>query len=262
MKTKDIAAAIEQFAPLDYQEQWDNAGFQVGDPEADVTGVLLCTDVTEEVISEAISLGYNMVVSHHPLIFHPLKKLLGRNHVERMVATALREGVTIYSGHTNVDNAPGGVSWVMADKLSMTSVELLVGHEARDGRQVGCGVIGNIVPMSGTELLARLRDAFGVAAIRYSGPVGHTVERVALCGGAGAFLLDTALQQGAQAFVTADIRYHEYMTADDRLLLADIGHFESEQYTKELFFAAIRGKNPNFAVAFAKNEANPMKYFQ
>jgi len=145
MKVSEIASLIEAYAPLSLQEDWDNAGIQVGDPQATVTGVLLCTDVTEAVVAEAIDRGMNMVVSHHPLIFHGLKKVMGRNPVERTVAMAIKHDITIYSAHTNMDNAPGGVSWLMAQKIGMTDVEVLDAHtDAATGKAVGSGVIGNV----------------------------------------------------------------------------------------------------------------------
>ena len=125
MKIREIAEAIEQYAPLRLQEEWDNAGIQVGDPDADVTGVLLCTDATEAVIAEAIGLGYNLVISHHPLIFRGLKKIMGRTPVERTVAMAIKHDITIYSAHTNMDSAWQGVSFRMADKIGMTDVVFL-----------------------------------------------------------------------------------------------------------------------------------------
>ena len=194
-RVDDIAHAIEQVAPLRWQESYDNAGIQVGDPQAQVTGVLLCTDVTMDVIDEAIARGYNMVVSHHPLIFHGLKKLAGRDRVERMVARAIKNDIALYCAHTNMDNAPAGVSHHMAAKLHMTDVEVLEAHDD-GGTLVGSGVIGSIEPMPVMEFLRRVKAAFEVGAVRYSGDTAGMVTRVALCGGAGAFLIDRARVAG------------------------------------------------------------------
>ena len=265
MKIKEITDAIEQYAPLRLQEEWDNAGIQVGDPEAQVTGVLLCTDATEAVVAEAVSRGFNLVVSHHPLIFRGLKKIMGRTPVERTVAMAIKHDVTIYSAHTNMDSAWHGVSFRMADKIGMTDVEFLdAGHVDPYGEQdcatAGCGVIGNIEPMKATEVLARVKTAFEVGAVRYSGDGERIVTRVALCGGAGGFLLDKAVEQGAQLYVTADMRYHDFLDNSQRIVVADIGHYESEHFTKEIFLEIIQKKNPTFAVDFAKSETNQVKY--
>ena len=265
MIIRDITDAIEQYAPLRLQEEWDNAGIQVGDPEAEVTGVLLCTDATEAVVSEAIDRGFNLVISHHPLIFRGLKKIMGRTPVERTVAMAIKHDITIYSAHTNMDSAWQGVSFRMADKIEMTGVTFLDDNHVDpygdgDSTQAGCGVIGDIEPMTAREVLKRVKEAFEVGAVRYSGNADTMVSRVALCGGAGGFLLDKAVQLGAQLYVTADMRYHDFLDNSQRIVVADIGHYESEHFTKEIFLEIIQKKNPTFAVAFAKNETNQVNY--
>ncbi len=265
MKIREITDAIEQYAPLRLQEEWDNAGVQVGDPEAEVTGALLCTDATEAVVAEAVERGYNLVIAHHPLIFHGLKKIMGRTPVERAVAMAIKHDVTIYSAHTNMDSAWRGVSFRMADKIGMTDVAFLDANTVdpygdRDCVTAGCGVIGNIDPTPAREILQRVKAAFEVGAVRYSGDVSTIVSRVALCGGAGGFLLDKAVAMGAQLYVTADMRYHDFLDNCQRIIIADIGHYESEHFTKEIFLEIIQKKNPTFAVDFAKNEENQVNY--
>ena len=265
MRINEITDAIEQYAPLRLQEEWDNAGIQVGDPEAEITGVLLCTDATEAVVAEAIDRGYNLVISHHPLIFRGLKKIMGRTPVERTVAMAIKHDITIYSAHTNMDSAWQGVSFRMADKIGMTDVTFLDDNTVDpygdgDSAHAGCGVIGDIEPMPAREVLKRVKAAFEVGAVRYSGDGDRLVSRVALCGGAGGFLLDKAVAMGAQLYVTADMRYHDFLDNAPRIVVADIGHYESEHFTKEIFLEIIQKKNPTFAVAFAKNETNQVNY--
>jgi dinuclear metal center YbgI/SA1388 family protein len=265
MKIKEICDAIEQYAPLRLQEEWDNAGIQVGDPEAPITGVLLCTDATEAVVAEAIERGYNLVISHHPLIFRGLKKIMGRTPVERTVAMAIKHDITIYSAHTNMDSAWQGVSFRMADKIGMTNVQFLDDNQVAPYGEphcevAGCGVVGDIEPMPAREVLQRVKQAFEVGAVRYSGDGDCMVSRVALCGGAGSFLLDKAVAMGAQLYVTADMRYHDFLDNNQRIVVADIGHYESEHFTKEIFLEIIQKKSPTFAVAFAKNEINQVNY--
>ena len=265
MKIKEITDAIEQFAPLRLQEEWDNAGIQVGDPEAQVTGVLLCTDATEAVVGEAVSRGFNLVIAHHPLIFRGLKKIMGRTPVERAVAMAIKNDITIYCAHTNMDSAWQGVSFRMADKIGMTDVEFLDANAVpaygdQQSATAGCGVIGDIEPMPAREVLKRVKAAFEVGAVRYSGDGGTIVNRVALCGGAGGFLLDKAVEQGAQLYITADMRYHDFLDNSQRIVTADIGHYESEHFTKEIFLEIIQKKNPTFAVAFSESETNQVNY--
>ena len=265
MRIREITDAIEQYAPLRLQEEWDNAGIQVGDPEADISGILLCTDATEAVVAEAVDRGFNLVIAHHPLIFRGLKKIMGRTPVERTVAMAIKHDVTIYSAHTNMDSAWQGVSFRMADKIGMTEVNFLDDNRVepygeQDSTSAGCGVIGNIKPMPAREVLKRVKEAFEVGAIRFAGDADRMVDRVALCGGAGSFLLDKAVQQGAQLYVTADMRYHDFLDNAQRIVIADIGHYESEHFTKEIFLEIIQKKSPTFAVAFAKNETNQVNY--
>lgn len=263
MKAREIFDAIEAVAPLSYQEDYDNAGVQVGDPYAEITGVLLCTDVTPQVLAEAIERGFNVVISHHPLIFRGLKKIAGGSEVERMVATAIKHDITVYSAHTNMDNTPAvGVSFKMAQKLGLTDVEVLEPHSSccSAGTTYGSGIVGNIAPIRAIDLMERVREAFGVKALRYSGNGQTVVTRVALCGGAGSFLMNKAIAAGAQIFFTGDMKYHDFMDHEHEIVLADMGHYESEQFTKEIFYDIIQKKSPNFAAAFARNERNPINY--
>ena len=225
MKIREIAEAIECYAPLRLQEEWDNAGIQVGDPEADITGVLLCTDATEAVVAEAVSRGFNLVIAHHPLIFRGLKKIMGRTPVERTVAMAIKHDITIYSAHTNMDSAWQGVSFRMADKIGMTGLQFLDGNQVdpygeNGSTTAGCGVIGDIAPMPAIDVIKRVKEAFEVGAVRYCGDATRMVTRVALCGGAGGFLLDKAVELGAQLYVTADMRYHDFLDNHQRIVVA------------------------------------------
>ena len=253
MKIREIIDDIERYAPLELQEEWDNTGIQVGDLEQEVKGVLICTDVTEDIVDEAIERGYNLVISHHPLLFKPLRKIAGRDYIERIVATAIKHDITIYAAHTNMDSALGGVNHKMAEKLRLTDVTPLEG---------GMGVVGNLdKPESARRFLERLKTTFEVDTLRYSGDIDDvTVTRVAMCGGAGSFLRKEAITEGAQVFITGDCRYHEFMGLEHEVILADIGHWESEHFTKEIFLAIIKEKNPNFAVDFARNERNQVNY--
>lgn len=362
MKIKEITGAIENFAPLYLQEGFDNAGMQVGNVDQEITGVLLCTDVVEDIVDEAIECGANLIVSHHPLIFKGLKKIVGRTSIERMVVKAIKHDIAIYCAHTNLDNARGGVSYKMAEKLGLKNVEVLaeqqealckvvvfvpqahgasvanamcdagagrlgnydhcsyqldgVGHyRALDGAQpamgkvgelhtepetrievlvnkalcgrvveamlkahpyeepaydiialdnanhdAGLGVIGDIEPTNALSFLTRVKQEFGARAVRYSGNTARSVQRVAMCGGAGSELVSCAIAKGADVYITGDMKYHEFMGQEDRIILVDIGHYESECATKEIFLDIIQKKNPNFAVTFARKEKNQINY--
>lgn len=362
-KIKQIIAAIEQYAPCRLQESYDNSGLQVGDTNVEATAALLCLDVTEAIMDEAIGRGANLVVSHHPLLFRGVKRITPADATGRIIAKALTRGIAIYSAHTSLDSARGGVSYEMARMLGLGNVRVLapqrgsevkivvyvpegqasrvaqamhehgagsigdydscsyrvkgegwfravegahpyvgqVGqmhHEAETRVEViaseteaeaivdamiavhpyeepaydviplanrspycGLGVVGDIEPTDAKAFLARLKRTFGVEAIRYGGPVPERIVRVALCGGSGAEFVPQAIGAGADIYVTGDVKYHDFTSHRDDIMIADIGHYESELCTKQLLNAIIRKKFPTFVNYFATTENNPIKFF-
>ena len=361
VKIKDIANALEMFAPLPLQDGFDNAGLQIGLTEAEVAGVLLCLDVTEAVVDEAVALGCNLIVSHHPLIFSPLKRITGSNYVERCVIKALANGIAIYSAHTNIDNAPGGVNYRIAEKLGLQNVRILVPKEdvllklavyvpvlAADAVrnalfEAGCGNIGNydscsynvegfgtfkanegcnpfcgevgqlhreeevrietvlpaylknkvvaallkahpyeepaydIYPLKNSwgsvgsgvigelpaecdelELLQCVKEKFAVGCVRHTPLLGKAVKRVALCGGAGGSFAGAAMAAGADVYITGEARYHDLFSYTGKMLVAVIGHYESEQYTMDIFKEIILGACPGIRVVTTTVNTNPL----
>lgn len=257
LKVKDIAAVIENFAPLRLQESYDNAGLQVGDPEMNVSAVLLCLDVTEDILAEAIRRECNMIVSHHPLIFKGVKQLTGSNATQRIIAEAIRKDVAIYSAHTNLDSAAEGVSAEIAHIIGLTDIRPL--RPISEGSAEGLGVVGNLAPTPKMEFLRKLKDKFEVESLRFSSQSPKIVVRkVAICGGAGGSMIEEALRAEADAYVTGDLRYHDFTTYGLDLLLADIGHYESELCVMKIFSKVIREKYPDCVVYFAANEVNPI----
>ncbi|MDE7160200.1 MAG: Nif3-like dinuclear metal center hexameric protein [Muribaculaceae bacterium] len=258
MTVKDIAKTIEDFAPLALQESYDNAGLQVGDPEMQVSSALLCLDVTEEILEEARQRECNLIVSHHPLIFRGLKHLTGSTPTERIVMKALTSGIAIYSAHTNLDSTFEGVSYEIANSLGMTGLRPL--RQAGDNPRTGLGVVGTVKPTPRLEFLRRVKETFGVRDLRYSSQDSRIVVRtVAVCGGSGGSLIDDAIRAGADVYVTGDLRYHDFTSYGDAMILADIGHYESELCSQKIFSRVIRGKYPDFATYFAESESNPIK---
>ena len=363
VKIKDIADALEMFAPLPLQDGFDNAGLQIGLTEAEVTGVLLCLDVTEAVVDEAVASGCNLIVSHHPLIFSPLKRITGGNYIERCVIKALANGIAIYSAHTNIDNAPGGVNYRIAEKLGLQNVRILVPKEdallklavyvpasAADAVRsalfaAGCGNIGNydscsynvngfgtfkanegcnpfcgevgelhreeevrietVLPAylknkviaallkahpyeepaydiyqlkngwgsvgSGVigelsaecdevELLQCVKERFNVGSVRHTPLLGKRVKRVALCGGAGGSFAGAAMAAGADVYITGEARYHDLFNYAGRMVVAVIGHYESEQYTMDIFREVIEKACPGVRVQATTVNTNPVNY--
>jgi dinuclear metal center YbgI/SA1388 family protein len=355
---------FEGLIPLTFQEDYDNSGLQAGDPSAEVSSVLLTVDVTPGVIDEAARHGCNLIVSHHPLIFRPLKRLAYGSNSEICAAAAIRNGIAVYSAHTSFDNTGNGVSRILAEKTGLEKIRVLeplrgrlfklvtfvplshagavrdaifdagAGHignydrcsfnvsgegtyRAGEGAEpfagttgeyhhepevrievvvpsnlkescvramldahpyeevawdlialeneyagAGAGAIGTLpVQLTGAALLERLRELTGLPVIRYSGDPASPVSTVAVCGGAGAHLIGSAARAGADAFITGDIRYHSFTEAPEGMLIADIGHYESEKFSLEILFNLIQKKFPNFALRFSGIKTNPINYY-
>lgn len=259
IKVKDIASVIEDFAPKGLQESYDNAGLQVGDPEMSVSAALLCLDVTEDVLQEAIERHCNMIISHHPLLFKGLKEVTGQTATERIVIRAIKENIAIYSAHTNLDSAWEGVSFEIAHILNLSNIRVLEPNSQNPS--TGLGVIGDVQPTPKLEFLRKLKDAFKVKCLRYSAQSPQLVVRkAAICGGAGASLIRCAIDGNADVIITGDVKYHDFTTYGLDIIIADIGHYESELCTKKIFSRIIREKFPDFVTYFAESESNPIKY--
>lgn len=355
---------LEQAAPLSYQEGYDNAGLLTGNSNWNCTGILCTLDATEQVIMEAKERRCNLVVAHHPIIFGGLKKITGRNYVEKSVISAIKHDIVIYAIHTNLDNVLHGVNNRIADRLGLVSRRILApkdgqlmklcsfvplaqadelrtalfeagaGHIGRysdcsfnvegtgtfkggagtnpfagnpgglhrekevklevifpahlqsrlvaallkshpyeevaydiiplanEHPEVGSGLIGELPePVTEEGFLHILKNAFELSIVRHTPLLGKKIKKVALCGGAGSFLTGRALAAGADVYVTADVKYHEFFDANDRLVIADIGHWESEQYTSELLVELLQAKFPTFAVLKSAINTNPVRYF-
>lgn len=360
----DVARAIEEFAPLSLQEDYDNSGLQVGEPDTEVTGILLCFDVTEEVLSEAIEHGCNLIVSHHPLIFRGLKRLRGDSAESRIVMRALRENVGLYAAHTNLDAAPFGVNTEMARLLGLENVTPLAPQRsglykvavyvpdshlsavrealfAAGGGHIGAyshcsfatsgegtfysghgtkpyigapgslskvqevrvetivpsnrlpdllsrllavhpyeepaydiyklenqltvgglGAVGDLPTLlSVTDFFALLKRVFSLPVLRASEGFVGQVQRVALCGGSGMGFYDLAMASGAQAYVTGDVKYHDFQRPTARQLLVDIGHRESELCAVSILKDLLAKKFSNFALRVSVQDKGPLTYY-
>ena len=349
MKIKSLIAYLESIAPPVYQENYDNAGLIVGDPKAEIKGVLVCLDAVEAVVEEAIAKKCNVIIAHHPIVFKGLKKFNGKSYVERVVIKAIKNDIAIYAIHTNLDNMYfQGVNTKIAEKIGLVDTQVLapkktlkklftfvptthsdivrsalfeagagnIGHTKQlsysslgvgteggsGGAQVklevlfpndkkgamlkalaeaypdshleydiidvenksstiGSGMVGNLKkPMKEKAFLKHLKTSMKVNCIRHTALLGNEIKRVAVCGGAGGFLLSAAKGAKADIFITADYKYHEFFDADGRIIIADIGHFESEQFTIELLQEIISQKFSNFAAHCTKVNTNPIHY--
>jgi dinuclear metal center YbgI/SA1388 family protein len=259
----EVIEFLESIAPLHLQESYDNSGLLVGHPEQVVKGVLVCLDCTEPVMDEALSKGCNMIVSHHPPIFYGVKKITGSNLTERIIEKAIKNDLMLYAIHTNLDNTlANGVNEQMARKLGLEIDGILKGMAGNPNPMVGAGLMGYFSdPMTETQFLQRLQERMKATVIRHTSLINKPIQKVAICGGAGSFLLEEAKKAGVQALVTADFKYHQFFDADGDLLVCDIGHYESEQYTIELIQSLLSGNFPTFAAHCTGINTNPVQYF-
>ena len=265
MKIKQVLEALERFAPLPLQESWDNAGLQIGLTEAEVSGALLCLDVTEPVIDEAVSRGCNLVVSHHPLLFRGLKQVADATDVQRTVRRAIKEDVCVVSMHTNLDNAAGGVNFRIAERLSSDPESHGPGAdmvEAMGGEQhPGQWVMLTLArPMEARAFVEHVKTRLEAGCAACNELLQRPIRRVAICGGAGDFLLDEVIGQGADAFVTGEMHYHQYFGHGQELQICVVGHYESEHFTKELLRDIIERECPGVRCCVAETNTNPIRW--
>ena len=272
MKIKEVVNALERFAPLPLQEGFDNAGLQLGLTETEVSGALLCLDVTEDIVDEAIRRECNLIVSHHPLIFRALKQISDANDVQRTVWKAIRAGICVVSMHTNMDNAPGGVNYKIAEKMGLSNVQPMgerrtfcprpTAQEPQpEALSYANGVVGELKqPMSASDFIGMLKREFGVKCVMANELLERPIRRVALCGGAGSFLLGDAIAAGADAFVTGEMHYHDYFGHEQQIQICVIGHYQSEQFTNEVFRDVIERECPGVKCYLAETNTNPIVY--
>lgn len=363
MKLKEITNHLEDFAPLVYQESYDNAGLICGNHDMEIKAVLICLDSTEAIIDEAIAMGCNLIIAHHPIVFSGLKKFNGKNYVERVIIKAIQNNIAIYAAHTNLDNVYNGVNAKIAEKIGLVNCSVLapqknglkklatycpeekavivrnalfaagagaignydecsfntlgtgtfragentnpyVGEIGKQHQEkevkiecvfpaqseskilkslfaahpyeevaydvisldnsnnlIGAGLIGELkAEMIETDFLKHLKIVMKADSIRYTSLLGKKVKKIAVCGGSGSFLLQDAIHSGADVFITADFKYHQFFDAENRIVIADIGHYESEQYTSELFYDILKKKFSTFALHLSKINTNPIKY--
>lgn len=363
MKIKEIISVLEEMAPLAYAEDFDNVGLLVGNQDEEAIGILVCHDALENIIDEAIAKNCNLVVCFHPILFSGLKKITGKNYVERAVIKAIKNDIAIYAVHTALDNHQEGVNKIFSDVLGLINTKILIpkqnfirklvtftipenAEEVRNAlfdagagtignyencsfnskgigtymgnehsnpqigerfefvqgdeikvevtfekhlenkilkalfkshayeevayeiyelqnqhQNIGLGMIGELKnPMNEKEFLLFAKEKMQCGGIRHSNFIGKEIKKVAVLGGAGSFAIKNAIQAGADAYLTADLKYHQFYEAENKLLLADIGHFESERYTKNYIVEYLRKKILNFAVILSEENSNPVKY--
>ena len=255
MILQDVINIIESVAPLSYQESWDNSGLQVGDRNAEVHAALLTVDITESVVNEAIEKHCDLIISHHPLLFKGLKRITGSTPQERCVEMAIRNNIAIYSAHTSMDAYIDGVSGKIARKLGINLFQILSPNF--NNPQTGLGVIGTLPqPMNSQEFIQLVQQVFN-ASIRYIEPCREQIQKVAICGGAGAEFVHQAIAQQADIFITADMKYHEMQAAFGQIGVIDMDHWVSEHFTREIFEDLLKS---HIRTYIAETDTTPIKW--
>ena len=266
MQIKAFITSLEEWAPLQFQESYDNAGLIVGDPEANCTGILCSLDCTEAVIDEAIQKGCNLIVSHHPIIFKGIKQFSGDHYVNRTVLKAIHHNIALYAIHTNLDNMIHGVNSTLADRLHLGNRRILApipGQLDANGQTVGAGIVGELPLETEPDAFIRwVKDQLNLEVIKHTQLLDKKLITIALCGGSGSFLLDHIKAQNIDCFITSDLKYHDFFEADGKYLLMDIGHGESEHFVPALIVDYLKRKFLTFAVLESEVKTQPISYLK
>lgn len=256
---KDIEDYIESIAPVELQESYDNSGLQVGSYNQQIRGVLICLDCTEAVVDESLKKECNLIITHHPVIFRGIKKINGDSFSERVIIKAVKNDIAIYTVHTNLDNIlSNGVNEAIAKKLGICNYKILL---PKGKTEYGSGIIGELsVNQTEKDFLSHIKKTMRVGCLRHTALRNKNIKMVAICGGSGSFLLQEAIKQGSDIFISADFKYHQFFDAEN-IVIADIGHYESEQFTQELLYEILTKKFTTFAIKLSEINTNPVFYF-
>ncbi len=261
MLIADIIAYLDSQMHPEFQEDYDNAGFLLGDPARECTGALVALDLTEAVVEEAIEKHTNLIVTHHPFIFGGVKRITPANAVGRLIMTLVKNDLAVYAAHTNLDNLKDGVNGILGQVLGLTDCHILRPLAGQPSPEVGAGMVGTLpYPLPTSAFLEQVKMSLGLPLLRVSDIARPVVSRVAFCGGSGSFLIEEAVAQGADVYLTGDMKYHDFQRAEGRITLVDIGHFESEQFSKQLIYSIISKKNSNFACLISERGRSFVNY--
>lgn len=258
MKIQTIIDYLNEIYQPRLQEDYDNAGLLAGDTQQEISGALVALDLRMEVVEEAQRIGANLIVTHHPFIFTGVKRITPQNEVGRLIRALVKADICVYAAHTNLDNLKHGVNGILSEKLGMKNCEIL--KPIAGTEEVGAGMIGEVEECGTREFLERVKGVLGLSVMRCSELCRETVKRVAICGGAGSFLIEEAARKGADVYLTGDMKYHDFQRAEGRMVIGDVGHYESEQFAEELIYLDISKKFSNFATRIAAKKTNYIEY--
>ena len=260
MKLIDIQYVLEDWSPISNAEDFDNVGLLVGDPSAIIEKALITLDTTQNILDEAINQNCNLIITFHPFLYKGDESLKSEEYVDEIIVKALKHNINIYAIHTNLDNNPKGVSFQIAKRLGLKNLEIMIKKDEKEN--VGMGMIGDLeIEKTETDFLNFLKDKMEISNLRHSNLVGNNIKRIGVLGGSGSFGIEEALNKNIDCYVTADLKYHDFFKSNNKMLLVDIGHYESEKYTKELILNYLNKKIPKFACVIAKSRTNPVNYY-
>lgn len=260
MKTQEVIDYLNSTFHPEYQEDYDNAGFLLGDARSEYKGALVALDLTPAVVDEAVALGVSLVVTHHPFIFKGVRRLTDATETGRMTMQLIKNDISVYAAHTNLDNLPWGVNGILGDILGLQNARILKPFDNDD--DLGAGMVGELSDAEECDaFLQRVKVTLGLPVVRCSAhEAGRLVCRVAVCGGSGSEFIGDAQAARADIYLTADLKYHDFQRTDGRMVLADIGHYESEQFAREIIFCTISEKFSNFACRISETQEGIVKY--
>lgn len=256
-----ISAFFEKWAPEGTKLDYDNIGLLTGSKNKTVESILTCLDITEEVVEEALTLKCDIIVAHHPIIFRKLSRISPDNELGKILYKLISNDIAVLAVHTNLDVARDGVSFVMANQLGLKNNDFLT-REQSDATSYGLGVIGEFNDEQGElEFLENVKIKLNSDVIRYSG-TRKSISKVAVCGGSGSSLTSRAIAQGADAYVTADIKYHDFFTGKPDFMLIDVGHYESESPIINIMRDALQSEFPELRVESTRVNTNPIQIYK
>jgi dinuclear metal center protein, YbgI/SA1388 family len=250
--------------PTFIAEDFDNVGLIVGNPESLVTNILVTLDTTNDVIDEAIKKNCNLIISYHPIIFNGLKKITSDSgYVQKSIINAVKNNISIYAIHTSLDNHPEGISYFLAKKIGLKNLSTLIPKTNELERiKTGMGIIGKLdKPKDEHGFFDLLKDKLNLKYIRHSKKINKTISKVSIVVGSGSFAIKKSLDSEVDAFITSDLKYHNFFEADNKAILVDIGHYESENHIKLIIKEFLNKKLPNFTLLLSEENINPVKYY-
>ncbi len=261
MLIADIIEYLDSKMHPELQEDYDNSGFLLGDPARECTGTLVALDLTEAVVDEAVEKRTNLIVTHHPLIFGGVKRITTQSAVGQLIIKLIKNDLAVYAAHTNLDNLKDGINGILAQVLGLTDCHILRQLKGQPSPDIGAGMVGSLpYALPTTAFLEQVKLALGLPLLRINDIARPVVSRVAFCGGSGNFLIEDAVAQKADVYLTGDLKYHDFQRAGKRITLVDIGHFESEQFSKQLIYSIISKKFSNFACLISERGRSFVNY--